>query len=530
MRFSFVIGLSLASVVIAADPYKTPEGLVRGGAFMDLILPIPVTDGLERDCWGGDNVKPRVVKNGIEDPQWSYWCASGMIGPDGKEHLFTVRWPQNKSHKYWVHSQLVHAVADKPTGPFTVIEEIGPGHNAEIYQTKDGTYVVSVTGKDYRSKNINGPWEPVKPRFDVTEPSMSNKTFARREDGSFLMITRAGTVWLSEDGLKPWRRLSPKSVYPYTGALEDPVLWRDEVQYHLIVNNWPKRMAHYGRSKDGLHWTWDPGTAYDNTAVRHPDGTIEGWYKIERPKVRQDKFGRATHMYFAVIDCPKEKCDGTNSSSSKAVVVPLVVGRRLAILAMDDKTIRVEIKAEDGFDPQNDVDVRSLRFGAPHAVNFGKGSKPLRSESSGKNLIVTFDATGHGLTTDDFVAKLIGRNTRGELLFGYARLPVHAVFEPLLVARLPSFSSDKMSVVFENVGLVKSTAASVKIVIRSQGLDKKKPGKELQHLTGTVPPLEPYATVSLELPFTSSAIPSGTYDVDVLISADIFTFRGIVVP
>ena len=46
-----------------------------------------------------------------------------------------------------------------------------------------------------------------------------------------------------------------------------------------------------------------------------------------------------------------------------------------------------------------------------------------RSEASGKSLVVLFDAAGHGFTDDNFAAKLIGKNSQGKLLFGYARLP-----------------------------------------------------------------------------------------------------------
>ena len=54
-------------------------------------------------------------------------------------------------------------------------------------------------------------------------------------------------------------QLTDKRVYPdVEGRFEDPVVWRDELQYHLIVNDWLGRIAFYQRSKDGVHWvTWD---------------------------------------------------------------------------------------------------------------------------------------------------------------------------------------------------------------------------------------------------------------------------------
>lgn len=438
MKQSLYFLLALVPFSLTAEtepsPYKVPEGLARGAAFIDLIEPMPIHDGLETDVWGGDNVKPRDAHNGLEDAKWSYWCNSVIPGPDGKEHMFACRWLESspKGHMQWPHSQLVHAVADKPTGPFTVVQEIGPGHNAEVYQAKDGTYVVYVIDACYTSKNLDGPWVKSKLEFDTrgNKPvSMSNMTFTRREDGGFLMVSREGQVWLSEDGLKVFRMVRPQSIYPkIRGRFEDPVVWRDEVQYHLIVNDWYGRTAYYLRSRDGLNWIWDPGKAYDQDVVRHPDGSKEGWFKIERPKVRQDKYGRATHIYFAVIDSPKDQDKGGDIHSSKAVVLPLTLGLRMKIsgdspITPESAEIDVEILAEPGFDPRTNLDIESLRFGAAERVNFGKGGRILRSKPSGENLVVTFDGRGSGLTAEDFAAKLLGSTVKGGVVHGWARTP-----------------------------------------------------------------------------------------------------------
>lgn len=439
MRRVVVSGMLLvcpvsASAQFGPSPYQIPEGLVRGAAFKDLIEPIPIHDGLETNVWGGDNVKPRDAHNGLEDATWSYWCTSVIRGPDSKEHMFVCRWREDspKGHREWPRSLLVRAVSEKPTGPFRVVQEIGPGHNAEVYRAKDGTYVVYVINNSYQSKSLEGPWTPVKLQFDhrgLKPVDLSNCTFAPREDGSVLMVSRTGVIWLSEDGLKPFLRLTNGSVYPpIEGRFEDPVVWRDEVQYHLIVNDWYGRTAYYLRSEDGLHWVWDDGKAYDQDVVRHPDGRVEGWHKLERPKVRQDALGRATHLYLAGIDIAKEEDFGSDNHSSKSLALPLTVGRRLAILgdkpiAPDTREIRVEIKAEPGFDPKAEVDVASLTFGGVKAVNFGKGFRATASAPSATNLVVTFSGEAHGLTADDFAAKMIGRTAKGGLLFGYARLP-----------------------------------------------------------------------------------------------------------
>ena len=95
----------------------------------------------------------------------------------------------------------------------------------------------------------------------------------------------------------------------------------------------------------------------------------EDWYKIERPKVIQDKYGRATHMNFAVIDVTKDEDRANDNHSSKNVVVPLALSRRLEILNSETinsstNEIRVKIYADEDFNPQTDIDLASLKFGA----------------------------------------------------------------------------------------------------------------------------------------------------------------------
>ena len=63
------------------------------------------------------------------------------------------------------------------------------------------------------------------------------------------------------------------------------------------------------------------------------------------------------------------------------------------------KKIELRIIAEQGFDPQKEVDVQSLRFGSYQEVNYGGGSKPVRTRKDGKDLIVVFNG---------FVLKTLG--------------------------------------------------------------------------------------------------------------------------
>ena len=101
------------------------------------------------------------------------------------------------------------------------------------------------------------------------------------------------------------------------GEFEDPVVWRDSLQYHLIVNDWLGRIAFYQRSLDGVHWVTEQGEAYVPGISRHKDGKVENWFKYERAKVYQDKEGRPIQMNFAVIDTIKWEDHGNDHLSSK---------------------------------------------------------------------------------------------------------------------------------------------------------------------------------------------------------------------
>jgi hypothetical protein len=501
----------------APSSYKVPADIVPGGAFIDRILPLPVGSGTRNGEWGGKNVQPRVVENGLEDPAWSYWCMSVHREADGLYHMFATRWPEGdpRGHNAWPESKVVHATSASPTGPFTFKQEIGPGHNVMCYRAKDGTYVLYVIDGGYTAKSPDGPWEKSNLQYDrrgMPEVVMSNHTFAIREDRSVLMVSRGGHVWISDDGLKPFRKITCETMFPkIPGEFEDPVIWRDEVQYHLIVNDWHGRTAFYMRSPDGVNWVWDEGKAYDIEVVRHPDGTKEGWHKLERPNVLQDQHSRATHLYLAAMDAPKDLDRGADGHSSKVLVLPLVVERRMEILpAGDDSKVRVKILAEEGFDPAS-LDIASLRFGPPTEVNRGKGAKAVGSTSSDSSLIVTFESMGGTFSPADPVAKLLGKSKQGDLVLGHVRAPIHPGLMAILSPEPPRLTApDALTVKVENFGLKSSTPTTVKVTLRT---DVQEPIQ----LSTPLPELAPYASTEVTLKVDPKLIDGKSFQVETIV-------------
>jgi hypothetical protein len=502
------------------------KDLVSGGQFKDLFLPMPVRGGLSSDTWGGDNVKPRDVTNGIETPEWSYWCGYPVTGDDGRYHLYTARWPEDepRGHFGYFDSEIVHAIAEDPVGPYHYEDTVGPGHNPELYRTVRGEYILySTHGRFYSSKNLDGPWKAGTYNFDKREryafKNYVNFSFAPRADGSFIAVSRRGYVWASPDGREDWYEVSAESVYPNVpGIFEDPVMWKDDIQYHIIVNDWKGRIAYYLRSKDGFHWTTEPGEAYVPGIARYEDGTVSDWYKFERIRFLQDEHGRPTHAHFAVIDCSKHDDQPNDIHNSKLIIIPMTVARRLEVLnseaiSTETESIRVRVKAEEGFDPHTDLDVDSLRFGASSEVNYGRGGRVAREEKDSCDLILEFSGSFTGFTPESFAGKLLGKSANGELVFGWARLPGVNPIVPLLSPLSPKFEFThnglEAYVEIQNFGQTASKEASVSILICDEELAR-----------GRVRALRPFEKSIVRLVCTRALAPGSKHEVTVQVDCE----------
>jgi len=500
------------------------EDLVYGGRFMDRFLPMLVQGPLTEATWGTAEVVPRYIENGLEDNEWSYWGGNARLEKDGKYHLFVCRWREDaeKGHMAWPASEVVHAVAEQSFGPYEVKKTIGPGHNPEWFQLRDGRYVIYVYKGYYMAESLEGPWTYHKFEFDSRDrkinDGLSNLTFSCREDGSYLMVCRGGGVWFSETGISAYSQVTDKSVYPpVEGRFEDPVIWKTKIQYHLIVNDWYGRIAYYLRSKDGVYWKVEPGEAYQPGIARYEDGTVVDWFKYERIKMLQDKYGRATQAHFAVIDTIKWDDLSKDNHSSKHICIPLTVGRLLTILNNDKidastRSIRLKIKAEEGFNPHSDMDLGSLRFGAPEEVNFGRGSKVQKTEKEADDLIVFFEGAGNGINDENFTAKLLGKTGDGELLFGYARLPWLNYIEPVLSARLPAITKGndtyQLKIEVQNFGQVSSEPTPILIEYLQN--------RQMVHMASAiVPVLRPFQKIILDLPSETLFHPGTEYNIQV---------------
>ena len=475
------------------------QQLVPGGRHMDRFETMPESR-LARANWGTEAVRLRYVDNGIEQDGMSFWGGNILQDKDGLYHMYVCGWPENspRGHMFWPNSTVFHATSKSLSGPYKIQNSIGKGHNPEAYILDDGRIVVYTIDGYYIADRPEGPWVFGRFQFDqrghrIIE-GLSNLTFCRRQDGSRLMVCRGGGVWISRDGLQPWQQITSERIYPdVEGRFEDPVVWRDELQYHLIVNDWLGRIAWYERSLDGLHWIVEPGEAYTYAFSRHADGTAEPWFKYERAKVFQDEHGRVLQMNFAVIDTLKNEDLPNDTHSSKNICITMNKGLLLEVLnrqPIDSKTKKIElrIKGEADFSPAEEVDVKSLCFGSYKEVNFGRGARAIKSRKDGNDLIVTFAAKGSGIDASEWAPKLIGRTKQGHLLWGYARLPYVNYKPAVLSASAPYEKDGTWYVEVENFGLTASEPQEKTIMM-----------KDGKCTTINVPALQPYEQTRIKL-------------------------------
>lgn len=520
------------------------QTLVEGGNFKDRILPMQGSVTLETltqsnpnaKIWGAQDVQNRYIDNGCEINGMNLWGGNVYKGEDGRYYQFLAGWDGIKNaFNYWSRSHIYRVESSTPYGPFTNPTDIGSGHNPEVYRTDDGTYVVyALIGNSscwrHVSKSLDGPWTFEEMPYNLRDRALltgstttySNWTFAKRQDGSMLCMCRGGGIWISRDGLQEYGQVKGVSCYPNGGGgtFEDPVIWKDEVQYHMIVNDWKARTAYYSRSADGFHWVAEDGIAYDIDISVHPDGQQEKWYKYERARVFQDKYGRAIQLNMAVIDTIKAEDKANDNHSSKNIAMPLNPGMRMMVvntepISASTAEIKVIIYKEEGFSPADNLDVASLRFGTHSTVNRGGGATVVaQATDNDGNLILTFSGKDTGINANEFAPKMLGRYAEGYInpatptakaggmCYGYAKLPYYNYTPAYLSPLLPTVGAGSVptSVQVMNYGLSASTKEITVKVLTESGVVLA---------TGTVNTIEPYSSDNVALTAVKP-IPAGT--------------------
>ncbi|EOR95269.1 : hypothetical protein [Arcticibacter svalbardensis MN12-7] len=262
------------------------------------------------------NLKDAPINGGFKMDGYWVWGSAVIKGDDGKYHMFASRWPNYiPFHPGWmVASEVVHAIAEKPEGPYK-FNDLALGargaqfwdgrscHNPKIVKYKD-TYILYYMGstnpfEDITKENANqltldskwciagrwgkrigvatskslyGPWERMdQPILDVKPNTFysfltSNPSPLIKDDGSVVMIFKGRNY--KDDGIT-YSDMSvsvataPSYKGPYTvigneplfsvdkfGEIEDACLWKDKNGYHMLAKDQRGKIT--GAAGDGL--------------------------------------------------------------------------------------------------------------------------------------------------------------------------------------------------------------------------------------------------------------------------------------
>lgn len=260
------------------------------------------------------------------------WCPSIIRDSDGRFHLFYSRWKKEYSFSGWLtHSEVAHAVADRPEGPWsfrnTVLANRNSGtwdaitaHNPKIkfFDGKYYLYYVSTHGgprgysepelvdialKGHRfsgwweflrpnqrvgvavATSIDGPWTRAdKPLIEPSGPIATitaNPAIARGPDGTYHLIVKGDkpnetrfvrnqAIATSDSPTGPFR-MHPKAVIDDLDT-EDISMWYDAKRGRFYAVFHAHTFIGMMTSPDGLNWSKASDYVLTGNRLRTADG------------------------------------------------------------------------------------------------------------------------------------------------------------------------------------------------------------------------------------------------------------------
>lgn len=321
-------------------------------------------------------LQPTPAHAKFSDPVYNVWCGSMVRDKDGKCHLFYSRWPKALGHLAWVtHSEVAHAVADHPLGPYRHVDVALSArgasywdglctHNPTVMQFGDKYYLYYMgnTGDGKAMKQLNwshrnlqrigvavadhpnGPWQRSDQPLIQATPGFhdalccANPSVLQRREGDYLMVYKAvnnlgkmpfggPVVHVAATSSSPSGPFvkHPHAVFTNpntTFAAEDPFIWRGKDRYWAVVKDFMGHFTQQGtslalfESRDGLDWQLAQHPLVSTIDLLWQDGQRQTLKKLERPQIwLQDDIP-------AVLFCAAADRDDLNESFN--VAIPLI--------------------------------------------------------------------------------------------------------------------------------------------------------------------------------------------------------------
>ena len=104
--------------------------------------------------------------------------------------------------------------------------------------------VLYANGRAYTAPSLDGPWKDYNLEYDTRgTPSgeMTNHTFTPREDGSLLMVSRGGRVWIN----------CQETINQQTLACNDQAAYHNSDNHHGNEDSIELTLDRHGRKRNG---------------------------------------------------------------------------------------------------------------------------------------------------------------------------------------------------------------------------------------------------------------------------------------
>ena len=285
----------------------------------------------------------RPVGRILEFEDYYVWCQAPIEASDGRTHVFFSRWPAAKRMGGWINSsEIAHAVADTPEGPYrvlgTALAPRGAGHwdgttchNPHIKKIGDRYALFYMGNSNGRTDTkrvglaladtLDGPWQ----RSDrpLLEPGpegawddhcTTNPSFVQHPSGELWLYYKSWNtaeymagkppvrgnrkygLAVSDRIEGPYRKHPRNPVIDFSGRgdnrqCEDAFVWREDGRFRMIARDMGVFNHEVGlimESTDGLAWS-EPKIAYQAARVYvdqpPPPAHLTKYGRFERPQL-----------------------------------------------------------------------------------------------------------------------------------------------------------------------------------------------------------------------------------------------------
>ena len=291
----------------------------------------------------------------LEMEGWYVWCATPILGDDGKVHVFFSRWPAERGMGGWLNScEIAHAVADTPESPFEYVETVlaprGEGfwdgtscHNPHI-QKVDGQYCLfymgNCNGKTDTKRiglaiadSLYGPWkQPDAPLLLPGEDGAwddhctTNPAYLRHPNGEHWLYYKSWNssefynsmhphirgnrqygLAIAESVEGPYVKYESNPVIDYSNRgdntqFEDAFVWLEDGTFKMLARDmgvFNHEVGLYLESADGKSWS-QPKIAYLPLSeyVQEPPAPphLHRYGRLERPQLLMQN-GKPAYLF-----------------------------------------------------------------------------------------------------------------------------------------------------------------------------------------------------------------------------------------